>query len=588
MAQLQQSALRRPRTRSIIAAATACASISTLSSVALTAHAQPAGSSQAPNNPSDADLKRADDAIATSSDSVSQLALELSSAQGEVAKLEALMSGLREAVNKALVDLHKAQAEAQSARAEVNSAKNDLDQNQQQIEAAQALLNEISRTAYRQGSANSAVAGAAGTANTQDALARQSYLRLNAQKQRAAIDELDRLRTESANKESKLREARAAAEAREADAASAEKSAQAAVQANVTSLQQQSSKHRELKEKQATAQARLAAAKNTSSDLHKQRKEFQDFVKAEEARKEAERKAAAAAAAKAKAEAEAKARAEAQAEAQRRAEAAAAADRAQQQREAAAAKAEAQAAAQRAEQQAASAQQQEDARRKAAEDATAAAVALSAVAATQFVAGGQQDSQPGNPAVAAEASTSSIFNVDDYLTLTDPEEAAKAVSGAAENAVETTRDPVTAVAGSRAEKIEAVIARAQSQIGVPYAWGGGNASGPTKGIRDGGVADSFGDFNKVGFDCSGLTMYAFAAAGISLPHYTGYQYQQGQKIDPSQMQRGDLIFWGPNAEHHVAIYLGNGQMIEAPQSGSTVQISPVRWGGMSPYAVRLL
>ena len=54
------------------------------------------------------------------------------------------------------------------------------------------------------------------------------------------------------------------------------------------------------------------------------------------------------------------------------------------------------------------------------------------------------------------------------------------------------------------------------------------------------------------------------------------------------MQRGDLIFYGPGASQHVAIYLGDGQMLEAPSSGSTVQISPVRWSGMTEYAVRLI
>ena len=158
------------------------------------------------------------------------------------------------------------------------------------------------------------------------------------------------------------------------------------------------------------------------------------------------------------------------------------------------------------------------------------------------------------------------------------------------NTLDTVTEKATSVAatGDRAAQIEAVIARAQSQIGVPYAWGGGDANGPTRGIRDGGVADSYGDYNKIGFDCSGLVLYAFAGVGIALPHYTGYQYQRGTKIDPSQMQRGDLIFWGPNAEHHVAIYLGDGTMIEAPNSGSAVKISPVRWSGMSPYAVRLI
>ncbi|MGZ8179688.1 NlpC/P60 family protein [Williamsia sp. SKLECPSW1] len=141
------------------------------------------------------------------------------------------------------------------------------------------------------------------------------------------------------------------------------------------------------------------------------------------------------------------------------------------------------------------------------------------------------------------------------------------------------------VTGSAA--VEIVVNRALSQLGVPYSWGGGNASGPTKGIRDGGVADSYGDYNKVGFDCSGLMMYAFAGIGISLPHYTGYQYTSGPHVPLSQMQRGDMIFYGPNASQHVALYLGNNQMVEAPESGSFVKISPLRTSGAMPYVVRL-
>ena len=141
------------------------------------------------------------------------------------------------------------------------------------------------------------------------------------------------------------------------------------------------------------------------------------------------------------------------------------------------------------------------------------------------------------------------------------------------------------VTGSAA--VEIVVNRALSQLGVPYSWGGGNASGPTKGIRDGGVADSYGDYNKVGFDCSGLMIYAFAGIGISLPHYTGYQYTSGPRVPLSQMKRGDMIFYGPNASQHVALYLGNNQMVEAPQSGSVVKISPLRTSGAMPYVVRL-
>ncbi|MBY6436302.1 C40 family peptidase, partial [Rhodococcus kroppenstedtii] len=143
-----------------------------------------------------------------------------------------------------------------------------------------------------------------------------------------------------------------------------------------------------------------------------------------------------------------------------------------------------------------------------------------------------------------------------------------------------------AVTGSAA--IELVIDRGMSVLGTPYSWGGGNENGPTKGIRDGGVADSYGDYNKVGFDCSGLMMYAFGGLGISLPHYTGYQYTAGKQVPSSQMKRGDMLFWGPGASQHVALYLGDGTMLEAPQSGDVVKVSPVRWSGMTPYAVRMV
>ncbi|WP_181774058.1 NlpC/P60 family protein [Amycolatopsis pittospori] len=137
--------------------------------------------------------------------------------------------------------------------------------------------------------------------------------------------------------------------------------------------------------------------------------------------------------------------------------------------------------------------------------------------------------------------------------------------------------------------VEAVVRRALSQLGLPYAWGGGNTSGPTRGIRDGGTADRYGDYMKIGFDCSGLMIYAFAGVK-SLPHYSGYQYNAGRKVPLSQMRRGDMLFWGGSARgiHHVAMYLGNGQMVEAPQSGLRVRIAPVRYGGIMPYATRLI
>jgi peptidoglycan DL-endopeptidase RipA len=127
---------------------------------------------------------------------------------------------------------------------------------------------------------------------------------------------------------------------------------------------------------------------------------------------------------------------------------------------------------------------------------------------------------------------------------------------------------------------EYVIRRGMSQLGVPYSWGGGNAAGPSRGIDSGA--------GTVGFDCSGLLLYMMAGVGIKLDHYTGSQYNQGRKVPSSQMRRGDAIFYGPNASQHVAIYLGDGQMLEAPYTGSVVKVSPVRTSGMTPYVTRYI
>lgn len=127
---------------------------------------------------------------------------------------------------------------------------------------------------------------------------------------------------------------------------------------------------------------------------------------------------------------------------------------------------------------------------------------------------------------------------------------------------------------------EYVIRRGMSQIGVPYSWGGGNAAGPSKGIDSGA--------GITGFDCSGLVLYSFAGVGIKLPHYSGSQYNMGRKIPSSQMRRGDVIFYGPGGSQHVTIYLGDGQMLEAPDIGLKVRVAPVRTSGMTPYVVRYI
>lgn len=141
----------------------------------------------------------------------------------------------------------------------------------------------------------------------------------------------------------------------------------------------------------------------------------------------------------------------------------------------------------------------------------------------------------------------------------------------------------TGVAAGRVrgpQAIEYVIRRGGSQMGVPYSWGGGKPTGPTTGIESGA--------NTVGFDCSGLTQFAYAGVGVLIPKYSGDQYDTGRKVPLSQAKRGDLLFWGPGGGQHVAIYLGNGQMLEASGSAGKVTVSPVRTGGIQPYAARII
>jgi len=168
---------------------------------------------------------------------------------------------------------------------------------------------------------------------------------------------------------------------------------------------------------------------------------------------------------------------------------------------------------------------------------------------------------------------------------------AAAAAAAAKAAAARLSISTTAAGGSATGSVSRVIDRALSQVGQPYAWGGGDDDGPTKGVHDGGRGgDQNGDYRKIGFDCSGLMIYAFGAAGIPLPHYSGYQYAKGRKIPISQIQAGDMLFWADNGRiHHVALYIGRGQMVEAPYSGAKIRVTQVRYGdGLMKYATRML
>src|SRR6202023_1607424 len=102
----------------------------------------------------------------------------------------------------------------------------------------------------------------------------------------------------------------------------------------------------------------------------------------------------------------------------------------------------------------------------------------------------------------------------------------------------------------------AAVAAAESRQGAPYVWG---AAGPNA------------------FDCSGLVMWAWAQAGVSLPHFSGAQYAVTTHISMSQLQPGDLVFFG-NPGDHVAMYVGGGMIIQAAHTGTTVAIPPVTSG----------
>ena len=108
----------------------------------------------------------------------------------------------------------------------------------------------------------------------------------------------------------------------------------------------------------------------------------------------------------------------------------------------------------------------------------------------------------------------------------------------------------------------AAISIASTQLGVPYSWGGGSNAGATTGQGSG--------TNTVGFDCSSFTRFVMSKLGVTLPRTSQEQQKCGTQINPIDAQPGDLLFWGTPA-HHVAIYAGNGIMIEAPHTGDVVK-----------------
>ena len=95
-------------------------------------------------------------------------------------------------------------------------------------------------------------------------------------------------------------------------------------------------------------------------------------------------------------------------------------------------------------------------------------------------------------------------------------------------------------------------------------------------LRELGKPYRYGALGPRSYDCSGLTLFAYRAAGISLPHSAAAQYGSGRRVARKDLQPGDLIFW--RGLGHVGIYLGGGRMVHAPQSGDVVRITSIDQG----------
>jgi cell wall-associated NlpC family hydrolase len=124
------------------------------------------------------------------------------------------------------------------------------------------------------------------------------------------------------------------------------------------------------------------------------------------------------------------------------------------------------------------------------------------------------------------------------------------------------------VQGLSGNGVGAALTTAASLQGTPYSWGGGSIGGPTSGTQQGS--------STIGFDCSSFVQYVFAKVGVMLPRTTYAQVNCGVAVQPSQAQPGDLLFFGnATAPDHVAIYLGNNRLIQAPHTGGVVSTASV-------------
>ena len=228
-------------------------------------------------------------------------------------------------------------------------------------------------------------------------------------------------------------------------------------------------------------------------------------------------------------------------------------------------------------------QNQVEAERRAREEAAAqaAAKAASEKAAADLAqkqaeqaAAQPQESAPAPQEQSSRPSSGQRASAQEPATTSQPEpeavgeeEAASAPAPAPAPEPATSPEPALSRSGNAAST---AISTAMGYIGTPYVWAGESASG---------------------LDCSGLTMVSYAAAGVDLTHSSRVQYGEGAQVPLDAVQPGDLVFWSSDGSqsgiYHVAIYLGDDMMIEAPTFGMTVRVTSMRYSGVMPYAVRL-
>ncbi len=193
---------------------------------------------------------------------------------------------------------------------------------------------------------------------------------------------------------------------------------------------------------------------------------------------------------------------------------------------------------------------QADFARLSAEEQRAAleAAAAAHAADTQRASRDEEREEPAAGGAPAPSSTPSAGSPSSASSA-----AASASSSASSSSSASAAEEPAAAAAPASGAAATVVAAAMAQRGKPYVWA---AAGPGS------------------FDCSGLTQYAFRAAGITLPHSSRMQFQMGTAVSRSQLQPGDLVFFYSPVTH-VGVYIGNGQMVHAPTSGDVVKVADI-------------